>query len=67
MCYYGGLGNCVTARFDNSKIVDILQKTLMKSEMLAAINNNYQWVDSSKHRNDAENLMLLNNVQTFIQ
>ena len=39
----------------------------MKSEMLAAINNNYQWVDSSKHRNDAENLMLLNNVQTFIQ
>ena len=25
------------------------------------------WVDSSKHLNDAENLMLLNNVETFIK
>ena len=25
------------------------------------------WVDSSKHRNDAENLTLLNNIETFIK
>ena len=64
-------GESLTINFQTAQLdpIDISRKMLLFNSMQNKHfkNHNDNWVDSSKRRNDAKNLTLLNNVKTFIK
>ena len=64
-------GESLTINFQTAQLdpIDISRKMLLFNSMQNKHfkNHNDNWVDSSKLRNDAKNLTLLNNVETFIK
>ena len=64
-------GESLTINFQTAQLdpIDISRKMLLFNSMQNKHfkNHNDNWVDSSKCRNDAKNLTLLNNVETFIK